>query len=652
MHRSVEYPGEVIVAENVDPDWGQTLKGELCFRLVFYTVPRRIAPGQISDPRIAMVVPRSASDPLRDRLNRELLAIRETQERYVTRGASGYRVTRSPIEERAESVSEEVSKRDALLYADGRIYTYSGTAVRPKHVFDGPIPNVWVDRVIEFVYLQAYPDLPFDHRDIPTTLTAERIWDIFKGLVQDDPASSEAARAFGPALGLSNEEAPARFEATRSEVVTYLAGALESQRGDAPAQTFLDDVCLSLGLSRTLAALYLFAFVRHANAEATLVAGHSLRSRTGGRYPGDTVLSDLIGEFVPSNSLPSQLKRVRSRPSIGWNTVLPYAVLLCEGARPSRRRKEIRDQEKNVTRALQELGGRVTNLKREVVSLAAILDQSPDDIVETLDAVQCVCASEGYNELRSEAAEYFGSPSALGSALRLIERLEKVAELAPRVAQVRGYLDGMQLGRGYENLALQRDAVAGRLVLTGLVSDPSLWSSTEDSFRRLRRDYSHAYLTYHTSYHTDSRDLAREIETARPRIEALERLNHIDGLGGAIGPDVSGRLEGVSTLFRTCSASEKDMELETSPVCESCHLPLGEELPRLETTAVLNEADNALDEYRHRLSSRGVSQVLADRSRGHLDKLIRLAQVSDLSSLDSVLDQEVVEFLRDFLEEG
>ena len=56
IDRGLEYPGEVIVAETVNPEWGQPLEGDACFRIIFYTVPRRIPAGQIRDPRIAMAV--------------------------------------------------------------------------------------------------------------------------------------------------------------------------------------------------------------------------------------------------------------------------------------------------------------------------------------------------------------------------------------------------------------------------------------------------------------------------------------------------------------------------------------------------------------------------------------------------------------------
>ena len=55
-HRGLQYPGEVMVADTVNPDWVLPMDGDTSFRIVLYTVPRRVPAGQIRDPRITMEV--------------------------------------------------------------------------------------------------------------------------------------------------------------------------------------------------------------------------------------------------------------------------------------------------------------------------------------------------------------------------------------------------------------------------------------------------------------------------------------------------------------------------------------------------------------------------------------------------------------------
>ena len=54
----------------------------------------------------------------------------------------------------------------------------------------------------------------------------------------------------------------------------------------------------------------------------------------------------------------------------------------------------------------------------------------------------------------------------------------------------------------------------------------------------------------------------------------------------------------------------------------------------------------AMCEYNRRLSSNLVHRVLANPSKEHLDKLMDVIQLGNLSSLSNVLDEEVLEFLR------
>jgi len=60
-------------------------------------------------------------------------------------------------------------------------------------------------------------------------------------------------------------------------------------------------------------------------------------------------------------------------------------------------------------------------------------------------------------------------------------------------------------------------------------------------------------------------------------------------------------------------------------------------------------AEAALREYNRRLGSHSVQAVLVQPSREQLDRYIDLLRVADPSALATVLDDEVVAFLRQFL---
>ena len=159
-HRGLEYPGEVFFAESVDTAWGQPLQGDVCFRVVFYTVPRRIPAGQIRDPRIAMAVPRRAADPARETLNLEIRAIREAKESYVTGRGPDVQAVRSSMEEQEASLLGELARRESVSYAQGRIYTHTSTVMRPSEIFLEASVGSWVDRLVQGPLSAGLPQPP------------------------------------------------------------------------------------------------------------------------------------------------------------------------------------------------------------------------------------------------------------------------------------------------------------------------------------------------------------------------------------------------------------------------------------------------------------------------------------------------------------
>ena len=140
-----------------------------------------------------------------------------------------------------------------------------------------------------------------------------------------------------------------------------------------------------------------------------------------------------------------------------------------------------------------------------------------------------------------------------------------------------------------------------------------------------------------------------ELEAAGPQVEALVRFNEVPDLGGTLGDDIPERHRLLTSSVRSCTTLEDNVSLEDAPVCPSCLLPLSEEIPQRQATLLLSDLARAMREYNRRISSEGVRRILADPTKEQLEKFITMVQVSDLSTLANVLDDEVVSFLRTFL---
>ena len=618
-HRGLEYTGEVIVAESVDLAWGRPLEGGLSFRLVFFTVPRRIAQGLIEDSRIAMAVPIRSPYRVQPTLDRELKAL---------------------------------AQRFATSFSQGRIYTHPEVRVRPRGIFEEEHPESWADRLASAVLSMACPSLPFDHSAFPHTLTTEGVAAVYRGLIQGDPDATGVAEAFGPGLGLSWPEFPALFDASGCRAVAIVQREVETRGGEMPAQEVLRVLAYNNGLVRPLAVLYLLAFVRQVHGEAELVAGHGVVSRQGGPFLADRITWDLVPELSFSESLVDYLGMLRLQPSVTWDTVLPYAALLAEGLESAKDAKSVADQERRLVETLKGMGSEIADARETLNTLEASLGRIPDGALEALERLRVLCAVSDFREFYSVAQERLQGASGLREALEVYRRVVGLSTLAPAIAQAKQYLDSMTFGRSHQELLLQRDSVAARFEANSLLDNPSLWSSIEEGFQRLRAQYANAYLSHHLRYHQEALELRHRLEALTPQVEALAMFSKMPELGEPVGTEVPQLSQEVAASLRACSGEVDEPSLQAAPYCHACQLPLDVEVPRRNATLLFGATETAMREYNRRLSSHAVRRILAHPTKEQLDRFVDVVQVADPSALANVLDDGVVEFLRQFLKSG
>ena len=302
--------------------------------------------------------------------------------------------------------------------------------------------------------------------------------------------------------------------------------------------------------------------------------------------------------------------------------------------------------------ALGGLGQRVERSMDSVTALAAGTGEDTGSALTPLVRLGALCSASDYLGFHAVAQGSFDGPSGLRQALDLHDRLEQLSTLAPAITSVRRYLGEMTFGRDDQDLAMKRDSIKGRVGLDSLAANPSLWNSVEESFRQLSLEYASAYLAHHARHHEQAAELVSRLETWRPQIEALARFNDVPELGGPLGADLPERFWELLASVRTCGTSEDQVSLEDAPFCRECLLPLDENVPLREATLLLSETKGAMRVYNRRLSSEAVRRILDHPTTEQLDKFVGIVQVSDLSFLGNVLDEQVIGFLRRFVRPG
>ncbi|MCH8062552.1 MAG: hypothetical protein IH861_08615 [Chloroflexi bacterium] len=648
-HRGLEYRGEVIVSEEVGPSWGEPLEVGVSFRIVFFMVPRRIPRGRIRDRRIGMAVP--VRRPPRDgpNIRRELSAIHEARERYVTGRNVEAQGLRRTMEDREEQLLGQIARSFQSVYIQGRIYSHEEVTIRPRDVFAEDKPESWADRMAAELLLQAHPSLPLDYSEFPHVLTAESAADLYDGLFKREASAIKKAADFAPGLGLARPENPDLFDAGDCVVVSKMHGDIRSGGGVMPAQDLLRELTDVQGLTRPLALLYVLALVKQIRGEARLAQGHQVGIDGSQRFMGERLPWDLLGQVSHSESLADALVEVRLEASSTWSTALPYASLISEGIAPDDDSMDESHLGEVLLPALSGLASAVDEIENTMKALRGRDSGGAQSVDTTLKSLRSISSSANVLDFNSVVREDFGEPAALADALDWLRRANRLSVVVSDIVAAREYLQNAAPGRDNQELGLERDAVAARLDFDSLSASPSLWGSVESSFFRFRERYALAYSSHHDRYQQESLELAHRLERLRPQVEAIARFNAVPELGEPVGVEVSQLFRELSNAIKQCDVLKDDLQLERSPKCVSCSLTLDGRIPRRDAEVLFGAIDGAMRTYNRRLSSHSVRQVLAHPTKEQLDQFISLVQVADPSALANVLDDEVVEFLRRFL---
>ena len=582
-------------------------------------------------------------------IRRELSAIHEARQRYVTGRDAEAQGLRRTMDDREEQLRGQIARSFQSVYRQGRIYSHEEITIRPRDVFAEDEPESWADRMAAELLLQAHPSLPLDYSEFPHVLTAESTAVLYDGLFRREASAIKTAVDFAPGLGLARPENPDLFDAGDCPVVSTMHRDIRSGGGALPAQDMLRELTAVQGLTRPLALLYVLALVKQVRGEVRLAQGHQVGIDSAKRFIGDRLPWDLLGQVSHSESLADVLVEVRLEASSTWSTALPYASLISEDIATEDDSMDESRLGMLLFPALSELGPAVDEIENTMKALRGRDSGGAQSGVDTLNSLRSVSLSVDVREFNSTVRENFGEPAALADALDWLRRADRLSAVVSDIVSAREYLQNVAPGPDDQALGLERDAVAARLDYDSLSASPSLWGSVESSFFRFRERYALAYSSHHDRYQQEALELVHRLERLRPQVEAIARFNAVPELGEPVGVEVPRLFRELSSAIKRCDVLKDDLRLEQSPMCASCSLTLDGLIPRRDAEVLFGAIDGAMRTYNRRLSSHSVRQVLAHPTKDQLDQFISLVQVADPSALANVLDDEVVEFLRRFL---
>lgn len=626
VYRGLEYPGEILVTDTWRPELGEIAKEDVHFRIVVLTKHRRLPAESIADHRVAFCIPSKA--------------IKEEREIYRTGRKAG-----------------ELLREQASLYAAGQVCTKERLEIDAEDIFSVPDNEKRFHLIASILLSNAYPTLPIDTSALKKTLSPGDVAKVFDGFFGkgDNPEAIGALENFAVALGLAKPDNPLKFDPGNCPLFPILVERLEGQGGSLPIAPLYWELGSSYGLTWPLITLYLLCFVYHKRPEVELrlKPEAALFLRSGEMPPEARLTANLIPQIWWQSGLEQAFDKLCYRGEPSWNELLPYACLLCQELRPVASLEEVKGQEILLLRRLGELKATIAQVEDDLDLLSVRLGKPAQSMLGALRRLSAISQSKDYLDFYSLVQGEYASPDAFGEDISLCWRLTGLRDMASEILSVKSYLESVVLREGERELNMDRVSILEQLGLDNLLPNLHLWPSVKALFDWFQSRYRALYLAHHQGYHGEMASLRLVLQDSKPEVDALGRLNSIAELGEPVGQELVAQYDQLLAKVSPCPIMDiGEVSVEEQPACSYCGLVLTAEAPTKEVERFLRHLKQALREQHRRLSSEAIRHILARSGERRIDQFIKVVQTSDLSSLVNVLDDELVDFLRQLLREA
>ncbi|MBI4301245.1 MAG: hypothetical protein HY664_01395 [Chloroflexi bacterium] len=643
-YKGIRYPGEVIVAEAWQEEWGQKLiQPDRHFRIVVLTDQQEIPPDSIKDSRIALCVPGKPSVQT-ERMAQEYRAIKERRGAYEVRDSK---------EETAAVQEQEMTARlgeeQRLTYAQGQVWSKAPMGLEGSQVFASTVDEGF-NLLAQALLAHCYAQRPITLHPLPQVLTHREVGLVYEGLFgpKGDPAAEKAVGDFAVALGLAHPSNPHRLSSKDCPLFPILAARLAEGQGHLSTGDLYLELSERYGLTWPLITLYLLTYVHYAEpaVELHLKPNHEVMLWDRERFNEDTLTALTCLRVWWTKGLEENFDSLVLSKDPWWWRVYPYAQLIKKDLEQGNSPEEMSKGEEHLVAALHQLDGAITALKGELKSSG--LGVVPEVMKEALRRLAGLSKAASGEDFYVAARREYNTPEALAADMGLYEGLAQWRAIASEVVAVKAYLEEATVAEG--EMAMDRASLLGQLTLTNLLSQPHLWPSVKALFDWFKTRYRTAYQSHHRRYHQELAKLHEDLEEAKPQLMALARLNSIVELGPPLGEELQGQYLPLLTITASCPAGNKEESLAgEQPLCPHCRLSMGAETPAKGVGYFLKQLAKALRKQQHRLSSETIRQILAQRGERRIDRFLKVVQASDLSPLVNTLDDELVTFLRQLL---
>jgi len=651
----VRYEGERVVVR----EWSRALGAPvvdksnygLHFKLVYLLEPVDAQPKDLSDDRIAVIIPAPWKDVALDEMRRYCAVLRVEKEYAQQQGPEAEEIRQLNRSKKRELL-EEIKRKQVEAYRRGRIVTGAGLGIDPKQVFASP------DRADEAVasalLSHSYRQQPFDHDAFKKELTSIEPGRLFAALFQDSTASADrsALENFGIGLGMSGKNSPMEFDPEHCPLFTILRQELEQAGGDLRLYSFYEKYTgAPWGVPVDLLSLYLVAFVRHARPQCyisvkpeaglTLNTGRALRDNRFG-------YNDAPQLVWARNKLHRSFDRLAQESGPGWNDFIEYFRELDDTLKATDSPQEIAAQQERLRKAQTDWRAKLDGIKSRLAPLAERMGENISQHLAALDAIGAICAADTQHlpSFADTLEERFEKdPKKYKQAFETVRRIEELdrAHLAS-LTEAFGYLEQIEPdARIADDLARAKSAFS----LNAFLSDPSSAVEALRFFNRLREQYVSIYQAHYRDYRNQMIALHEELENLNAVIEGLKNINGVEDLGKAIDPPLAGRHQ--ELLKRTDASHLQSVLPDVEKRAMANNVRLETRAPAGEVGAFKSDLELAEMRGLELLAPDAILDVLAAANDAEINSLVAAVRNSEAEQIARLFTKSVAARVKELL---
>jgi hypothetical protein len=634
-HGGITYTGEVIRSDSWHPTHGQPLTGDALFRIVFLADPTNVFPRSLHDHRIAVYVPGERTAEL-ERAEVALRSIRAAMGTYATDAD-----TFDMLSAETRQIEDGAVDAWADSFQRGHLIAAPSLDANLEEIFADGYWSTWAERIGKLLLQRAYPSTPVraellqiplrPESDAPVILAAAL------GASAGD-ASAFALDSFGPALGLSSSLAPRVSDISKSEVVQRLSKMVDDAWAPADIGHALAH---EMGLTYPLATAFLLLWISVGHHSLRLRPGHGLKLHDGSPLDADSISAANAASLKWPSALWPLIAAISQAEAPA--TADPFLAAL---AGPVGKDEDIQAA---ASRRIAELQDDLPQVAHTLTRLATA--QRRQDPPRELAIFRAIAASDTVDEALAAARKDAPTPALFAATMALWQSWANADDTASGLATIAGWLDAATIDEAANALFTEREALVQRIKAPRLLTSPHEWAALLESARLFQHRYAAESQRHHREYHAEISTLTHTVDDAWRKTKALEQLNNLSALGTPLGHGLPALAREMRNAVIPCDAERQIADIEATPLCPTCGLHLGATPPSNDVQQLAALVDEALGEQNRRLALALAHRILERPGLDQIDRFIQVVQVSDLMGLANILDEPVVTFIKDLLDQ-